>query len=112
MPDRPHDLRIVSLLHRSGWSVGDMATRGGDGRPGWLVPGFNGENLIRAEGATSVAAWGGAVDRARSLGMLRQTGSGKAESDLPTTVPLPGTATGAARKLAGAGPGSLDRSTQ
>ncbi len=38
----------MSRLHAAGWSVGDVADRDEAGRPGWLVTGSNGGNLIRA----------------------------------------------------------------
>jgi hypothetical protein len=34
-----------------------------------VVSGHNGENLIRAEGLTSAAAWQAALDEARAVGM-------------------------------------------
>lgn len=57
-------------LHRAGWSVGDVAAGDGAGALVWFVFGSNGENLIRAEGATRSGAWARAIDQARSLGML------------------------------------------
>ena len=66
---RTSDASLASL-HRAGWTIGDAAF-GGIG-PGlvWLVSGSNGENLIRAQGATRDEAWDRAVEQARSLGML------------------------------------------
>ena len=55
------DVWIITALHRAGWSVGDTATRGEDGQLVWLVTSANGENVIRAEGASSVVAWESAV---------------------------------------------------
>jgi hypothetical protein len=57
-------------LRLAGWSVGDAAFTGGDGTLLWVVTGSNGENLIRAEGATRAAAWLAAREHARALGML------------------------------------------
>jgi hypothetical protein len=55
-------------LHRSGWSIGDIARWTPDG-PYWLVWGSNGENLIRAEGRTRDEAWRNAEMQAVGLGM-------------------------------------------
>jgi hypothetical protein len=63
-------LECVAELRRAGWSVGDTAFTTGSGGLVWVVSGHNGENLIRAEGPTSAAAWRSACDQARSLGML------------------------------------------
>ena len=41
-----------------------------DGGRVWAVSGRNGENLIRAEGASEAEAWHRAVDQAQSVGML------------------------------------------
>ena len=72
--NRPDDLRpsdeALDRLHRAGWSIGDVAAPDGAGGLSWLVWGSNGENLIRAEGATRDEAWGRAVEQARALGML------------------------------------------
>jgi hypothetical protein len=57
------------LLHRSGWTIGDTAFQVGDGLV-WLVTGSNGENLIRAEGATRAEAWHRGVEQAAAVGML------------------------------------------
>ena len=48
----------------------------------WAVHGWNGENVIRADGATEPAAWRAAIDQARGLGML----SGQAGANGPTTT--------------------------
>jgi hypothetical protein len=60
----------LDRLHRAGWSIGDVAFRDGAGGLLWIVSGSNGENLIRAEGATRSEAWIRAVEQARSLGMI------------------------------------------
>jgi hypothetical protein len=60
----------LARLHRAGWSVGDAAFHDGAGGLSWLVWGSNGENLIRAEGATRDEAWGRAIGQARWLGTL------------------------------------------
>jgi hypothetical protein len=57
----------IHLLHRSGWSVGEV--KAGDT---WQVTGVNGENRIRAEAATSVEAWNSACQQAEALVMLRR----------------------------------------
>jgi hypothetical protein len=65
------DVECLDRLRRAGWTIGDTAFRLDDGRLVWLVSGQNGENLIRAEGATSAETWLAAVEQARLLGMLR-----------------------------------------
>ena len=40
----------------------------------WVVSGSNGENRIRAEGATAAEAWQRAEEQARALGMLGRPG--------------------------------------
>ena len=44
----------IAQLHRTGWSVGDVAFHDGSGRLTWIFSGSNGENLIRAMGRTLV----------------------------------------------------------
>jgi hypothetical protein len=55
-------------LHRSGWSIGDVAGWTADG-PYWLVWRTNDENVIRAEGRTKEAAWHAAELQALGVGM-------------------------------------------
>jgi hypothetical protein len=43
-------------LHASGWSVGDTAFVTEAGTLVWLVPGRNGEDIVRAEGQTRPVA--------------------------------------------------------
>jgi hypothetical protein len=43
------------LLHRAGWSVGEVSFIGAD-RQAWLVTGTNGENVFETSGATSTEA--------------------------------------------------------
>jgi hypothetical protein len=71
-PDDPTDpvAEAIRRLNRAGWSVGDAAYQDGAGGRAWIVSGSNGENLIRAEGATAAEAWARAVEQARWLGML------------------------------------------
>jgi hypothetical protein len=64
-------------LHRSGWSIGDVAAGDGAGGTLWLVSGSNGENQIRAEGKTRAEAWVRAVEQARGLGMGSLLGTDK-----------------------------------
>jgi hypothetical protein len=56
--DPPDDLRpsdeALGSLHRAGWSIGDTAFHDGAGGFTWLVWGSNGENLMWAEGVSSV----------------------------------------------------------
>jgi hypothetical protein len=61
----------LDQLHVGGWSVGDTAFHDVD-RGGIIhvVIGSNGENRIRAEGATCREAWRRALDQAAEVGML------------------------------------------
>jgi hypothetical protein len=62
---------VLDRLHAGGWNVGDTAFFDvEDGGPVWVVAGTNGENMIRAEGATSAETWRRALDRAAVGGML------------------------------------------
>ena len=71
---RPGDFDEIAeamfRIHCSGWSIGDAGFVGKAGVKTWLAIGRNGENLLRAEGATEVEAWRRALDEARALGML------------------------------------------
>ena len=58
-------------LHRAGWSVGDVRVLTAEG-PAWLVSGKNGENEVRARGATQAEAWHRACQQAEAAGMLRR----------------------------------------
>ncbi|SIN69983.1 hypothetical protein SAMN05444166_0224 [Singulisphaera sp. GP187] len=60
----------IIALKRAGWSIGDAAFVGESGERVWVVSGYNGENLIRADGATQAEAWHRAIEQARVLGML------------------------------------------
>lgn len=81
-PDNaPPDVRALVMLHRAGWSIGDVVAKGLDGRPVWIVSGSNGENLIRVEGLSKVEAWLCAVESARSLGMLGRSTDDQLQSD-------------------------------
>jgi hypothetical protein len=53
----------LNRLHAGGWSIGDTAFYDveRDGQV-WVVTGTNGENMIRAEGATCREAWWRALD--------------------------------------------------
>jgi hypothetical protein len=59
----------LERLRKAGWSVGETAF----GRL-WVVDGLNGENAIRAEGATQAEAWHRACDQAQAVGQLRAKG--------------------------------------
>lgn len=62
---------MLDQLHAGGWNVGDTAFFDvEDGGQVWVVTGTNGENRIRAEGATRRAAWRRALDQAPVVGML------------------------------------------
>jgi hypothetical protein len=58
MGSYPDSEESYARLHRAGWTVGEV-------RAGatWLVRGSNGENALRAEGASSDEAWHRAVRR-------------------------------------------------
>ena len=62
----------LGSLHRAGWSIGATAFASASGALTWAVDGWNGENVIRADGATGAAAWRAAIEQARGLGMLRE----------------------------------------
>jgi hypothetical protein len=53
-------------LKAAGWSVGEVGTA-----TGWLVCGWNGENVLRASGATLAEAYRRACDQAGLCGMLQ-----------------------------------------
>ena len=55
----------MERLYRAGWTVGDIAITGC-----WMVLGTNGENQIRAIGATRAGAWRLACEQAASVWML------------------------------------------
>jgi len=61
----------LDRLHRSGWSVGDVAFHAEGSGLAWVVVGTNGENKIRAEGATAREAWFRAVAQAGASGCWR-----------------------------------------
>jgi hypothetical protein len=70
----PHCSQVdecFARLHRAGWSVGEASFRGPAGER-WQVSGSNGENLLRADGATQAEAWWHACQQAEALGMLRR----------------------------------------
>ena len=52
----PDTASILKRLHHAGWTIGDTAFHTVDGRVVWVVSGVNGENQVRAEGATSAEA--------------------------------------------------------
>jgi len=56
-------------LHRAGWTLGIYSLAGPNGVV-CVVEGSNGENMIRGEGETLVAAYRSACDQARAAGML------------------------------------------
>jgi hypothetical protein len=61
---------LMHQLHSSGWTMADAALFGLDGRLTWVVSGRNDGNRIRAESPTCTEAWRGAVEQARSFGIL------------------------------------------
>ena len=56
-------------LHRAGWSVNCTAFES-EGRPVWIVSGYNGENQVLTAALTRDEAWWQACLQARSVGML------------------------------------------
>ena len=79
LPITPDPIAVaLGQLHRAGWTVGQFATSSEAGELVWVFTGSNGENLLRAEGATAAEAWGRAVEAARGLGMLGRAGAGEA----------------------------------
>ena len=69
-PQLPPDIEALDRLSGAGWSIGDTGFHDGAGGLCWIVLGSNGENLIRAEGATRDEACSRALERARSLGKV------------------------------------------
>jgi hypothetical protein len=61
---------VLEALHRAGWSIGETAFAAVDGSRVWVVSGHNGENQIRAEGASALEAWQEAARQAREVGMV------------------------------------------
>lgn len=60
----------INALKRAGWSIDATEYAGLSGDRVWVISGHNGENLIRAIGATQVKAWRRAVEQAREVGMF------------------------------------------
>jgi hypothetical protein len=60
----------LDRLHAGGWSIGDTAFYVEGGGLVHVVIGSNGENQIRAEGATRPKAWRRALDQAAAVSML------------------------------------------
>jgi hypothetical protein len=65
------NIECLDAFHRAGWTINDTAIHNAVGRLVWIAWGRNGENWVRAEGATSAEAWLAAGEQARLLGMLR-----------------------------------------
>jgi hypothetical protein len=65
----PSPDECFARLRRAGWSVGEASFLGPGGEV-WRVSGRNGENLLRAEGATQAQAWWRAIQQAEAVGML------------------------------------------
>jgi hypothetical protein len=72
MHDQNNDIAAaLDRLHAGGWSIGDTAFHDIEhGRVVWVISGTNGENQIRAEGATRPKAWRRALDQAAAVSML------------------------------------------
>lgn len=56
----------LDRLKAAGWSVGHVGTA-----TGWVVVGYCGENVLRAEAPTLAEAYRRACDQAELCGMLR-----------------------------------------
>jgi hypothetical protein len=65
----PSPDECFARLHRAGWSVGEASFLTPAGEV-WQVSGSNGENLLRARGATQAEAWWNACQQAETVGML------------------------------------------
>jgi hypothetical protein len=93
----------IDRLRAVGWSVGDTAfhdvERGG---LVWVVTGSNGENRIRAKGATCAETWRRVLDQAAAVEMCR-VGLGQRGSKGASGVP------GASLAKKGAGRGIVSR---
>jgi hypothetical protein len=62
MTTYPSSDESFARLHAAGWSVGEV--RAGSS---WIVSGTNGENVLRAERATSAEAWHCACEQAEAM---------------------------------------------
>ena len=60
----------IRRFRRAGFSVSLGAEAGDDNRTLWVVTATRGEQVIRAEGPTSVAAWRAALAEARAAGLV------------------------------------------
>jgi hypothetical protein len=69
MNDIPKSDKLFSILHRAGWSIGDIAFAGQEGIS-WLVYGTNGDHLIQVHGKSKEEAWKQACRQADALGMV------------------------------------------
>jgi len=67
-PDEITDAK--GKLHHAGWSIGSTAYRTAACGLEWAVEGWNGENIVRADGRTEAEAWRAAFGQAQGLGML------------------------------------------
>ena len=63
------DLQAGRAMYRG--TPFDQSAFSGGGRLVWQVDGPNGENLIRADGASQAEAWHRACQQAEAVGMLR-----------------------------------------
>jgi hypothetical protein len=71
LSDYPSPDECFARLHRAGWSAGEASFLGAGGER-WQVSGSNGENVLRALGASQAEAWWRAILQAEALGMLRR----------------------------------------
>jgi hypothetical protein len=66
----PPSEESLDQLRRPGWSCGEFGFAGPAGRYVHQVDGYNGENKLRAPGATPAEAWHQAVQATTAVGML------------------------------------------
>jgi len=90
------DLQAGRAMYRG--TPFDQSAFSGGGRLVWQVDGQNGENLIRADGASQVEAWHRAVEQAEALGMLGRSPAvqagpplwaGPVQPSMPPALPAP-----------------------
>jgi len=68
MDTYPNSDESFQRLHKTGWTVGDVAAHTDTGQV-WFVTGTNGENQIEARGVSQDEAWHNAVLQAEAVGM-------------------------------------------
>lgn len=68
---------IEAQLAAAGWKLRGWVDIPADGISWWKVRVTNGGKTIEADGVTAEEAWLGALEQARSLGMLGRPGAGE-----------------------------------